>query len=161
MFSVMCLRRRPAHCTSSIGGHRMNIKPYDSKIRKLFQSSFFKIPRFQRPYSWDKGNIEDFWSDIVASGKPDHFIGSMVFYTENTDQELFVVDGQQRLTTITIFLAALRDTLSEVGEGDLADGIQGVIERPDIGAKKRFVLLTETSFPYFQEYIQKNGAPEL
>jgi hypothetical protein len=139
----------------------MNIKPYDSKIQKLFLSSFFKIPRFQRPYSWDKGNIEDFWADIIASGKRDHFIGSMVFYTENNDTELFVVDGQQRLTTITIFLAALRDTFSEVGEADLADGIQGVIERPDIGAKKRFVLLTESSFPYFQEYIQKKGAPEL
>jgi uncharacterized protein with ParB-like and HNH nuclease domain len=139
----------------------MNIKPYDSKIQKLFLSSFFKIPRFQRPYSWDKGNIEDFWADIIASGKRDHFIGSMVFYTENSDQELFVVDGQQRLTTITIFLAALRDTFSEAGEADLADGIQGVIERPDIGAKKKFVLLTESSFPYFQEYIQKKGAPEL
>lgn len=139
----------------------MHIKPYDSKIQKLFQSSFFKIPRFQRPYSWDKGNVEDFWADIVASGKREHFIGSMVFYTEGSDQELFVVDGQQRLTTITIFLAALRDILPEAGEGNLADGIQGVIERLDIGAKKRFVLLTESSFPYFQEYVQKKGAPEL
>lgn len=144
------------------GGQIMNIKPYDSNIRKLFQSNFFKIPRFQRPYSWDQGNIEEFWADVVASAKKNHFIGSMVFYTEKDEQELFVVDGQQRLTTITIFMAALRDSFMAAEEEELANGIQNVIQRADIGtSKKRFVLLTETSYPYFQEYIQKLGDPEL
>ena len=139
----------------------MNIKPYDTQIQKVFQSAFYKIPRFQRPYSWDRGNIEDFWADVVASGKVGHFIGSMVLYLGKNSQDLFVVDGQQRLTTITIFLAALRDTLTEAGETALAKGIQGIIERPDINAESRYVLLTETSYPYFQEYIQKQGAPDL
>ena len=139
----------------------MDIKPYDSRIQKLFQSAFYQIPRFQRPYSWDKGNIEDFWSDVVMSGTAGHFIGSMVFYSGKNSQDLFVVDGQQRLTTITIFLAALRDTLTDVGETTLAKGVQGFVERPDISAKSRYVLLTETSYPYFQEYIQKQGAAEL
>jgi hypothetical protein len=139
----------------------VNITPTDTRIRALFQSSFYKIPRFQRPYSWDKENIEDFWNDAVVSGKQGYFIGSMVLYGGKTGQDLFVVDGQQRLTTITIFLAALRDSFIEVGESALAHGIQGVIQRPDMNAQSRYVLLTESSYPYFQEYVQKLGAPEL
>jgi hypothetical protein len=139
----------------------MNIKPYDTTIKSLFLSNFFQIPRFQRPYSWDKGNIDDFWTDVVVSGRSDHFIGSMVFYNSKSGSHLFVVDGQQRLTTITIFLAALRDALTEVGEVNLAKGIQGFVQRPDINAEQRFVLLTESSYPYLQLYIQKHGAPDV
>jgi hypothetical protein len=139
----------------------MNITPTDKRIRTLFQANFYKIPRFQRPYSWDKGNVEDFWNDAVAGGKEGYFIGSMVMFGNKGDQELYVVDGQQRLTTITIFLSALRDTLLEAGENDLAAGIQNVIQRNDIANKQRYVLLTETSYPYLQEYVQKLGAPEI
>ncbi len=139
----------------------MNITPTNVRIRALFQSSFYKIPRFQRPYSWDRGNIEEFWSDAIATGKDGYFIGSMVLFGEKGSQDLAVVDGQQRLTTITIFLAALRDTLMEAGETDLAHGIQSIIERKDMGNKLRYVLKTESSYPYFQEHIQKLGAPEL
>lgn len=139
----------------------MNITPKDVRVRTLFQSSFYKIPRFQRPYSWDKGNIEDFWTDAVASGKEGYFIGSMVMFGHKGEQDLFVVDGQQRLTTITIFLAALRDTLIDAGEQDLAQGIQNVIQRNDLANKSRYVLLTETSYPYLQEYVQKLGAPDV
>jgi uncharacterized protein with ParB-like and HNH nuclease domain len=139
----------------------VNIKPYDTRIQKLLQSAFYKIPRFQRPYSWDRENIEDFWSDAIASGRAGHFIGSMVLYLGKNGQDLFVVDGQQRLTTITIFLAALRDVFTEVGEQGLAKGVHGFIERPDVNAELRYVLLTETSYPYFQEYVQKQGAAEL
>jgi hypothetical protein len=139
----------------------MNIKPYDTRVQQLFQSGYYKIPRFQRPYSWDKGNIEDFWTDVVVSDTRGHFIGSMVFYIGSSPQDVFVVDGQQRLTTITIFLAALRDTFTDVGETSLAKGIQGFIERQDLDAQNRFTLLTETSYPYFQENIQKHGAAEL
>lgn len=139
----------------------MNITPKDVRIRALFQSSFYKIPRFQRPYSWDRGNIEDFWTDAIEVGRDGYFIGSMVMFGHKDEQDLFVVDGQQRLTTITIFLAALRDTLLDAGEKDLAEGIQNVIQRYDLANKPRYVLLTETSYPYLQEYVQKLGAPDV
>ncbi|WP_294329210.1 DUF262 domain-containing HNH endonuclease family protein [uncultured Sphingomonas sp.] len=140
----------------------MNITPKDIRIRALFQSTFFKIPRFQRPYSWDRGNIEEFWNDAIGSTRPDYFIGSMVMFGDKASQDLNVVDGQQRLTTITIFLAALRDTFLDVGEKDLAEGVQNVIQRTDvITNQRRYVLLTETSYPYFQEYVQKLGAPDV
>jgi hypothetical protein len=126
----------------------------------MFQSSFYKIPRFQRPYSWDRGNIEDFWSDVVSSGEVGHFIGSMVIYA-GPGEDKFVVDGQQRLTTIIIFLAALRDALAAAGEEQLARGIQGIIERQDLAAEKRYVIRSETSYPYLQENILKFGAAEV
>jgi hypothetical protein len=72
-----------------------------------------------------------------------------------------VVDGQQRLTTITIFLAALRDTMAETDEQSLAMGVQNVVQRKDINDDLRFVLLTETSYPFFQEHVQKFGQPEI
>jgi hypothetical protein len=137
----------------------MNIKPSESTIRIIFESGFYKIPRFQRPYSWDRGNIEEFWSD-VSEGTSSYFIGSMVFYKKGKD-EIYIVDGQQRLTTITIFLAALRDSLVNSEEKSLAKGIQNVIERKDLNDERRYVLLTETSYPYFQEHIQKFGEPDL
>ncbi|GMO75893.1 DUF262 domain-containing protein [Bradyrhizobium ottawaense] len=138
----------------------MNIKPAESNIRVMFQSAFYKIPRFQRPYSWDSGNIEEFWTDVLDGPSTGYFIGSMVFYKKGT--ETFVVDGQQRLTTLTIFLAALRDTLKDIGADSLAKGIQNVIQRKDINDNvDRYVLLTETSYPYFQDQIQNYDEPEL
>lgn len=137
----------------------MNIKPSESTIRVMFQSAFYKIPRFQRPYSWDSGNIEEFWTDVLEGSAGSYFIGSMVFYRKGT--ETFVVDGQQRLTTLTIFLAALRDTLADEGEPSLAKGIQNVVQRKDINDELRYVLLTETSYPYFQDHIQSFEEPEL
>jgi uncharacterized protein with ParB-like and HNH nuclease domain len=139
----------------------MNITPKNANIRALFQANFYKVPRFQRPYSWDKANIEDFWKDAIEDGSPGYFIGSMVLYGVAASEEVSIVDGQQRLTTITIFLAALRDAFQKAGEPQLARGVQTIIQRRDFKDVLRYVLKTETSYPYFQEYIQKLEAPEI
>jgi uncharacterized protein with ParB-like and HNH nuclease domain len=81
-------------------------------IRDILGSHFFKIPRFQRPYSWDRENVEDFWTDALESPEEDYFIGSMVVYKE-AENMFGVVDGQQRLTTITMLLCALRNMLAK------------------------------------------------
>lgn len=125
----------------------------------MFQSNFYKIPRFQRPYSWDRGNIEEFWSDVFEEATPGHFIGSMVVYG-GAGEDRFVVDGQQRLTTIIIFLAALRNVCAANNEQPLALGIQGLIERQDLNAEKRYVIRSETSYPYLQETVLKFGEPD-
>ena len=126
----------------------------------MLSSGYFKIPRFQRPYSWDRENIQDFWDDVVRDTPADYFIGSMVVYKDGS-QRYGVVDGQQRLTTITILLCVLRNALDQNGHKDLAGGIHGLIERKNIDNQSEFVLSTESSYPYFQDRIQRWGAAKL
>lgn len=132
----------------------MKIESSGTDIEKLLGSNFFYIPRFQRPYSWDDDNIMEFWEDLIENEDNDYFIGSMVIYKKKK-QEFGLVDGQQRLTTITILLCVLRDTFKELKCKDDALGIHQLIERKDRGNKDTFVLKTETSFPYFQARIQE------
>lgn len=138
----------------------MKIESSDQTIADLFNAGYFVIPRFQRPYSWDRENISEFWDDIVRNRPTDYFIGSMVVYRIG-DRRFGVVDGQQRLTTITILLCVLRDCLDSQGHRSLAEGLQQLIERKNIDNEMEFVLQTQSSYPYLQDYIQKYGEPEL
>jgi hypothetical protein len=134
----------------------------DQTVKTLLESFFYRIPRFQRPYSWDRVNVEEFWNDAISSSDADYFIGSFVVYRGNPATDtLLIVDGQQRITTITLLLAALRTVLSDCGHEGLARGIQLLIERSDLNNEKQYVLQSETPYPYLQEYIQKFGVPEL
>ena len=137
----------------------MKVRPYDKTIQTLFDRGFYVIPRFQRPYSWEKEHISDFWVDIIENQDNDYFIGSMVLYSHKS--EFMVVDGQQRLTTITILLCAIRDKFLELAENELAEGLQGVLERKDINAQVRYTLFSEAPYPFFQNHIQKMGKPDL
>jgi len=84
-----------------------------------------------------------------------------VYKSKSPYEPLFVVDGQQRLTTLTLLLAAVRDDLDALGHKGLATGVQQLIERPDINNQTQYVLQTESSYPFLQEHIQKYGPPEL
>ncbi|WQY73530.1 DUF262 and DUF1524 domain-containing protein [Helicobacter pylori] len=88
------------------------------------QEKQFVIPIYQRVYSWEKEQCKQLWDDIIKTGGNDqiegHFIGSIVFvhdgiYTTNHN-ELLIIDGQQRLTTITLLFIALRDHLNDEDE---------------------------------------------
>lgn len=138
----------------------MKITSLDRNIKELFDSGFYKIPRFQRPYSWDRDNLDEFWNDVNENDAGDYFLGSMVVY-RNDSHSYNLVDGQQRLTTITILLCVIRNRLKDLGFLDLSKGIHNVIERPDINFKLQYVIQPETSYPFFQEHIQKFGIPDL
>jgi uncharacterized protein with ParB-like and HNH nuclease domain len=138
----------------------MKIESVDQEIRNLLSSGYYRIPRFQRPFSWTQENVQEFWDDVVRDNPTDYFIGSMVVFKEGS-QRFGVVDGQQRLTTITVLLAVLRNALQEFGFTDLAQGIQGLIERRNIDNQPEFILSTETSYPFFQDHILKFGKPEV
>lgn len=139
----------------------MEIKPLDQTVKTLLETSFHKIPRFQRPYSWDREAVADFWDDAVASEDKDYFIGSFVEYGTKADSDLlYVVDGQQRLTTITLLLAATRNSFKQLGFDPLADSVQKLIEREDINGELRFVLDSETPYPYLQQHIQRSVAED-
>jgi len=130
----------------------------DKQVSQVLKESFYRIPRFQRPYSWDRTNIEEFWNDAVVENEAQYFIGNFVVYEDKSS--MGVVDGQQRLTTITLLLCALRNAFEREGFPNLAKGIHGLIERSDISDQRFYVLQTETSYPYLQEHIQKfDGKP--
>lgn len=138
----------------------MKIDSKDEDIRNVLSSGYYRIPRFQRPYSWTRENTQEFWDDIVKEAPENYFIGSMVVFKDGS-QRYGVVDGQQRLTTITILLAVIRNRLKQLGFPDLAQGIQNLIERKNVENKPEFFLSTETSYPFFQDHILKFGEPEV
>lgn len=145
----------------------MNIKPYDKTIREILLSRRqFVIPRFQREYSWDQKNCQEFFDDIVGNLKIEkgkvmpeqYFLGTMLFvgnYSEGSDQEIQVVDGQQRLTTITILFSAISDRFIGIQEQTLSEQIfQYIMTRDDNGEEVR-ILQSKTHYPFFSYFIQQ------
>ncbi len=84
-------------------------------------ASQFVIPVFQRDYSWTEENCRQLWKDIMliatAPGERGHFIGSVVYIQSGDSNAGFsrwlLIDGQQRMTTLTLLMAALRDHITE------------------------------------------------
>ncbi len=138
----------------------MKITCIAKDIKKVLETDYFHIPRFQRPYSWEKEHIEQFWTDTTQTYNKEYFIGSFVLFIK--DGDLYgIVDGQQRITTITLIFCALRDFYISYELEDQAKGVHNLVEKVDLDNKKNFILQTETSYPYFQEHIQKYGDPEI
>jgi len=80
-------------------------------IGKAVLNKRLSVPIYQRSYAWEDKHILDLFSDIanaIANGENEYFIGSIVTTKNNTPRPE-VVDGQQRLATATILIAAIRD----------------------------------------------------
>lgn len=100
------------------------MKAQDLQFTQLIEGSKqFVIPIFQRTYSWDEANCRQLWEDILRVGGnanlDSHFIGSAVYIPE-TDvgaaiPRWLVIDGQQRITTMTLLLLALRNRIHAEG----------------------------------------------
>ena len=94
----------------------------------LKKSPQFVIPIYQRTYSWTEKECRQLWDDIIRTGSDDalsaHFVGSIVYVEEGLYQvmnqpSMLVIDGQQRLTTVTLLIAALA---AAVGDSEPVDG---------------------------------------
>ena len=124
----------------------------------LKKSPQFVIPIYQRTYSWTERECKQLWEDIVRTGANDHlaahFVGSIVYIEKGlsnlTSQEpMLVIDGQQRLTTLTLLVAALAEALDQLEEGK-REPIDGFSPRklrnyylvnPEEDGERRFKLL--------------------
>lgn len=122
----------------------------------LKKATQFTIPIFQRTYSWGEEEVKQLWDDIIRTGKNEnmksHFIGSIVYiFQEKSDivfQSAMVIDGQQRLTTISLLLEALARF---VGEEEPIDGFSAekirayyLINHLEKVSRKYKLLLTQT-----------------
>ena len=96
-----------------------------SFLRFLRVPNQFRIPIFQRRYSWEEQHCEQLWQDVLRIAQDDnvssHFLGSIVYIEPNGNQnisavsELLVIDGQQRLTTLSLLLLALSKAIRKSG----------------------------------------------
>lgn len=113
-------------------GNEIDITASEDNIQNTFsRKNRFTVPDYQRPYSWKKEQWTDFWNDLTTlPDEETHFLGSLVVIKHETGwkslNELEIVDGQQRLTTISLILCAMRERYEEAGDpNDLADLIEG------------------------------------
>jgi uncharacterized protein with ParB-like and HNH nuclease domain/predicted transport protein len=119
----------------------------------LKKSPQFVIPIYQRTYSWTEKECRQLWDDIMRCGSSDqigvHFVGSIVYIEGGLSQvthqaPLLVIDGQQRLTTVSLLLAALAEAVGEEEpwEGFSARKIRNYfLMNPEEDGEKRFKLL--------------------
>lgn len=140
-------------------------KPDNKTVREIFgdTDAFYNMPIYQRPYAWDKERVEQLWFDLLDSYKnnlenPDidknYFLGSVVVVDKDKYQD--VVDGQQRLTTLTILFCTLRDLkLESLGDKQLRvinNSVQDVVEE-----KQRLKLTTHSNNQALFEETIING----
>ena len=136
------------------------IKGAEYPLSKIFSSDFdYEIPSFQRPYAWteeEAGDLFDDLYDFYVSEADDeqYFLGSIVLVKEDDKPYSEVIDGQQRLTTLTILLAAITSKLSGEDRDDFKTYIiepgrasQGLASKPRVHIRKR-------DNDFFQKYIQ-------
>ncbi len=91
----------------------------------LSQEFFFRVPEYQRPFSWDTDNFDDLVDDVVTANKgQEYFLGTIVLHHRADTGDYDVVDGQQRLTSLLILFACLRDL---VADADYKNGLQAKI----------------------------------
>ncbi len=124
------------------------------------QEKQFVIPIYQRMYSWEKEHCEQLWDDIIKTGGNDqiegHFIGSIVYVLDSNTHSspLLIIDGQQRLTTITLLLIALRNHSSdEVKRKEIESYL---INSDKDGDKKFRLILSESDKDTLLSLIDKN-----
>lgn len=132
----------------------MNVGGKDLTIKSILKKGKYIIPEYQREYDWDTVEIDEFLTDLELSEEDDYFIGSIVVTGEFSGDEFKVIDGQQRITTITILLAALRDKLYELGENTLALGVNTFIFNTDATGIDYAVLDNRMPYPFLQAYVQ-------
>ncbi len=143
------------------------LEAQEQSLAKIFSDDYvLTIPGYQRPYSWGLEQAQELFDDVFGSMQPPgtpiesmspYFLGSIVLIKASSTPQADVIDGQQRLTTVTLLLAALR---ASVGEPSASDITQFIYEKGNSikGTKDSFRLtLRERDADFFQQYVQKEG----
>lgn len=134
----------------------MEVEAFSQKISNVFSKGKFIVPDYQREFDWDENEINELLEDLEDI-KPNesYFIGHMVFEGKFTGNEFKVIDGQQRITTITILLSVIRDLFYNKNFQNLGDGINNnYIFRKDLDNNDFVVLENKMPYPILQSYVQ-------
>ena len=150
------------------------MKATEAKLLSFLQkSSQFIIPIYQRTYSWTEKQCRQLWDDILRAGSNDliavHFVGSIVYVEQSLSQvthqaPLLVIDGQQRLTTVSLLIEALA---RQLGDGEPVDGFSAVklrsyyLSNPlESGDRFYKLLLSQTDNASLKAIVKSAQAPK-
>ncbi len=155
--------------------NRMTIHGSEYSIKKIFSDDFFfTIPSYQRPYSWTTEQSEELYQDLTRAvhdfnGSVEefapYFLGSILLIKEKDDDpRVEIIDGQQRLTTLTMLLSAIRSLMNpDIAESlTFAESLTGYLREkadPITNTPKRYRLkLRDLDEEFFRTKIQdENG----
>lgn len=149
------------------------LEAHDKLIREIFEGSYqFEIPDYQRPYAWTTEQAEELFNDLMSAmqdartngATSQYFLGSIVLIKNDRDPKAMVVDGQQRLTTLTMLFGALRAAWEAAS---YPQGIKSVTpflyedgdEMLGKATGYRFTAREEDTV-FFRQYIQEPGGIE-
>lgn len=142
----------------------------ETKLRQLIEGTKqYVVPLFQRPYSWSDKQWKTLWTDVLEQSRHDdgrpHFFGSIVTTAvksvpQGVSKHL-LIDGQQRITTIQVFLAAVRDLADRAGDERLRKRIDGqyLINEYEDGDERLKVLPTQEDRAAFGAIIRREAVP--
>jgi hypothetical protein len=125
------------------------------------------VPIYQRSYAWTEEETSEFWHDLrnaFGDAAQEYFIGTIVLTPQEKSDRYSVIDGQQRLATTSILLAAIRDEYKTRSDDKRADIVQkGYLSTSDLSTAEeisRLHLNSDDSFFYEERIVQAKAVPE-
>lgn len=139
-----------------------NVTSFESRLISIGEllsgDKAYTVPEFQRDYSWTETEVEELWTDLMASiqeDRPQHFLGSIVVHRP-PEGPLVVIDGQQRLATVSLLMCVIRDICLEGGDERRAsianDYVVGSRDFATLKSSPRLTL-NDTNNPTYQDYL--------
>lgn len=146
----------------------INFNTSNQTLRPLFGNGLaYSVPRFQRDYSWTQDQWDDLWQDIqgtiTPNGEPAHYMGYLVLQTQD-NKNFEVIDGQQRLTTLSLLILAVLKNLQDLAETgvdpdnnrrrveQLRSSYIGYLDPVTLVARPK-LSLNRNNNSYYQDYI--------
>jgi len=135
----------------------------EQRIGEVFSAAYaFSIPAYQRPYSWGVQQAGELFDDLLAASREvvkkaadPYFLGSVVLIKEEAKPEADVIDGQQRLTTLSLLIAVLLKALPAI----IARGMKTLLYEEGnevMGTVDRYRLqLRDRENPFYEQYVLK------
>ena len=139
------------------------IEAKELQLMNIFSDAYlFEIPEYQRPYAWTADQVNDLLDDLTYAMErsdnmddmPPYFLGSIVIIKDSNSTLSYIVDGQQRITTLTILFCVLRELSTD--NSDVIDVRVRENSDPFTGTVGRFRLnVRERDRHFFQSNIQE------
>jgi hypothetical protein len=117
----------------------------------------FIIPEYQRPYAWGDDQVDELWEDLLGSLGAGHFMGSLVLNIEHEDAPQ-VIDGQQRLTTLVVLLALIRDRYHDIGSQYAGQPDQLLLNSFAKGAQAFKLKSGDANWPVLRDFVLRSPA---